>query len=228
MFGHIARRYDWFDHVASLGNDFVWRPRALWDLDRFRARESPRTILDAGCGTGDLTRLAAHHYPRARVVGVDFTRAMLTVAGRRRDPTIDRRVAFGEASVLALPFRPGTFDLAMSAFVARNLPRLPDAFAELRRVIAPGGALLTLEITEPTGVRARAAFHRYFDDVVPALGALVGSAGPYRYLPESLRHLPDRAGMLALLRAAGFDRVEARPQSMGIVTAYLAGPAADA
>jgi demethylmenaquinone methyltransferase/2-methoxy-6-polyprenyl-1,4-benzoquinol methylase len=110
----------------------------------------------------------------------------------------------------------------MSAFVARNLPRLGDAFREIRRVLSPTGTLLTLEITEPESPAFRQIFHAYFDRVVPWLGAAVHSAGPYRYLPESLRFLPGRQGMLQLLRDAGFSRVEARSQSMGIVTTYLA------
>lgn len=219
MFTHIARRYDWFDHVASLGSDFVWRPRALWDLERFREGRPVGALLDVGCGTGDLTRLAARRFAPRRVVGVDFTRAMLERAQLERGAA----TTYAEASALALPFRSGVFDVAMSAFVVRNLPRLPDAFAELGRVLAPGGTLLTLEITEPTSPRVRELFHTYFDTVVPFLGGLVRSAGPYRYLPESLRHLPDRTGMIELLHSAGFSRVEARPQSMGIVTSYLAG-----
>ncbi len=224
MFTHIARGYDWFDHVASLGNDLLWRPRALWDLDRFRQGRPVRSVLDVGCGTGDLTRLAARHYPRARVVGVDFTRAMLELAEERtRRTRLSPRVTFGEGSALTLPFRSGTFDVAMSAFVARNLPRLENAFVELRRVLAPGGTLLTLEITEPANPRVRTLFHRYFDTVVPFLGGLVRSAGPYRYLPESLRYLPGPAGMVGMLRRAGFESVGVYPQSMGIVSSYLAG-----
>lgn len=229
MFTHIARGYDWFDHVASLGNDFLWRPRALWDLDRFRHGAAVDRVLDVGCGTGDLTRLMARHFPRARVVGVDFTRAMLAIAAERtRGRAVARTVGFGEGSVLKLPFRERAFDVASSAFVVRNVPRLADAFQELRRVLRPGGTLLTLEITEPMSPRVRRAFHAYFDSVVPWLGSMVHSAGPYRYLPESLRHLPDRPGMLAMLRDAGFARVAAAPQSGGIVTAYLAAVADDA
>ncbi len=224
MFTHIARRYDWFDHVASLGNDFLWRPRALWDLDRFRAGRPVHSVLDVGCGTGDLTRLAAHHYPEARVVGADFTRAMLELAQERtREDPAASRIAFAEGSALALPVPEASFDVAMSAFVVRNLPRLDVALREFRRVLVPGGTLLTLEITEPASPRMRALFHRYFDTVVPFLGGLVHSAGPYRYLPESLRYLPDRRGMEELLGASGFASVRSRPQSMGIVTSYLAG-----
>jgi demethylmenaquinone methyltransferase/2-methoxy-6-polyprenyl-1,4-benzoquinol methylase len=223
MFTHIARRYDWFDHLVSGGSDYLWRPRALWALDRRRRERPTRRILDIGCGTGDLAVLAAHRFPHAQVIGEDFTRAMLARAAARNDlPGLDGRVSFGRASALRLPFRDGTFDVVMSAFVFRNLPRLPDAIAELRRVIAPGGTLLTLEITEPISPSFRALFHAYFDRVVPWLGVAVHSAGPYRYLPESLRHLPDRHRMLGLFQDADFVDLWAQPQSLGIVTSYFA------
>ena len=224
MFTHIAHGYDWFDHVASLGQDLLWRPRALWALDRLRRGRPVGRVLDIGCGPGSLTVLAARHYPTAEVVGADFTAAMLREADARTgaDP-VRARLRFARASASTLPFRDGAFDVAMSAFVVRNLPDLPRAFGELRRVLAPGGTLLTLEITEPSHPLVRSGFHAYFDTMVPFLGGLVGSQGPYRYLPESLRHLPDRAGMLSRLRGAGFDPVVAVPQSLGIVTAYLAG-----
>lgn len=223
MFAHIARGYEGFDHVASLGQDLLWRPRALWDLDRYRGpRDAPRRILDLGCGTGELSRLCARHYPGARVVGADFTRAMLGVADRStRGRREAGRIGFAEASAGRLPFRDGAFDLVVSAFVARNLPDLAGAFAEMRRVLGTGGCALTLDITGPATPRARAAFLYYFDRVVPGLGALVGSEGPYRYLPESVRHLPDRAGILALLERAGFQAPAAAPQSLGIVTSFL-------
>jgi demethylmenaquinone methyltransferase/2-methoxy-6-polyprenyl-1,4-benzoquinol methylase len=233
MFTHIAERYDWFDHVASLGNDFLWRPRAFWDLQRFRADDRIARILDVGCGTGDLARLAARRFPRARVSATDFTPAMLSRArartrGRPEAPRLD----FARATGLKLPFADGTFDLVTNAFVARNLKDLDGALREFRRVLRPGGSLLTLEITEPVSPRFGAVFHAYFDRVVPWLGAAVASAGPYRYLPESLRTLPPRSEFMARMRAAGFGRVDAVPQSLGIVTTFLAeagapGPAAD-
>jgi demethylmenaquinone methyltransferase/2-methoxy-6-polyprenyl-1,4-benzoquinol methylase len=104
----------------------------------------------------------------------------------------------------------------------RNLPRLDDAFRELRRVLVSGGTLLTLEITEPASPRVARWFHAYFDAFVPWLGTAVGRTGPYRYLPESLRHLPPRSEMLGRLASAGFGPVDAVPQSGGIVTTYLA------
>jgi len=223
MFTHIAKRYEWFDHVASLGNDYLWRPRALWDLDRFRQPGPVRSALDLGCGTGELARLVAHHYPRARVLAADFTAAMLAkakAAGARRPER--ERMDFGRATAMRLPFADGAFDLVTNAFVARNLADLPTALREMRRVLRPGGVLLTLEITEPESAGFSRVFHAYFDRVVPWLEAAAKSAGPYRYLPESLRSLPPRAVFLRNLAAAGFGRTAAVPQSFGIVTTFLA------
>lgn len=225
MFTHIVRRYDWFDHAASLGNDYLWRPRALWDLSRFRRDDPPVTrVLDVGCGTGDLTRLSARYFPHAQVVGADFTAAMLRIAEHRTrpEPTAPR-VGYLRANARRLPVATASVDVIMSAFVARNLVDLPGVFREFRRVLRPKGSVLTLEITEPASPLIGRLFHSYFDHIVPWLGAAVHSAGPYRYLPNSLRSLPSRAAMLELLRTAGFPRVAARSQSMGIVTSYLAG-----
>ena len=223
MFAHIAARYEWFDHVASLGNDFLWRPRALWDLDRFRARGPVGAALDLGCGTGELARLVARHYPTARVVAADFTPAMLRKARAEGGPPPEHaQLAYARANAMHLPFGDARFDLVTNAFLARNLSDLAVGLREMRRVLRPAGTLLTLEITEPISPGFARIFHAYFDRVVPTLGAAVGSAGPYRYLPESLRTLPPRAAFRRALANAGFARTAAIPQSLGIVTTFLA------
>jgi demethylmenaquinone methyltransferase / 2-methoxy-6-polyprenyl-1,4-benzoquinol methylase len=223
MFAHIAHGYDWFDHLASLGQDYLWRPRALWSLDRFRGGRRVARMLDVGCGPGEFTRLAVRHLRSAEAFGLDLTPAMLREARRLLAPTPEgSRIRLVRGDAQRLPFAAGRFDLVLSGFVARNLPDLAAAYREFHRVLRPGGTVLTLEITEPVRPVMAGLFHAYFDHVVPWLGTAVGSAGPYRYLPESLRYLPDRSGMIAHLTAAGFARAEAHPQSGGIVTTYLA------
>ncbi len=226
MFGQLARRYELFNHVASMGNDLVWRPCSLWELDRFRPAPVARA-LDLGCGTGEFARAVAGHFPSARVLGLDFTRAMVVRARERtrpRDPT--GRVGFGTATALRIPCADATFDLVTNAFLARNLRDLPGAFREMRRVLKPGGVAVTLEITEPAPAAFGRLFHAYFDRVVPLWGRAVANEGASRYLPESLRRFPPRDEVVRLLGSSGFPRVEARTFSMGIVTAFLgeAGP----
>ena len=171
-----------------------------------------------------LTRLTARYFPTAHVIGADFTEAMLHIADARTRPeSTASRVGYLRANARRLPVPAESFDVIMSAFVARNLVDLPGVFREFRRVLRPQGTVLTLEITEPSSPLIGRLFHAYFDHVVPWLGAAVQSAGPYRYLPNSLRSLPPREGMVRLMQDAGFPRVETHPQSMGIVTTYLAG-----
>ena len=223
MFTHIARGYEWFDHVASLGQDFLWRPVAIWGLEKFRGPARPiRRILDVGCGTGELTRLVARRYPSTEVVGLDFTAAMVALARRTTPGELGRRIRWVRGDAQRLPFRRERFDLIVSAFVARNLPDLPGALGELHRVTAPGGAAMILDITGPSHPLLRKGFEAYFGHVVPWMGAAIGSEGPYTYLPRSLAHLPPPDGFVAELRRAGFARAAARPLSGGVVTAFLA------
>jgi demethylmenaquinone methyltransferase / 2-methoxy-6-polyprenyl-1,4-benzoquinol methylase len=220
MFTHIAGRYEWFDHVATFGNDFLWRVRALWDLPR-RSPITVRRALDVGCGTGEFVRAVAHRFPGAEVWAVDFTRAMVV---RAAESGVERseRAGFARATALRLPFPDATFDLVTNGFLLRNLAQLDPAFREMRRVLRPGGVLLSLELGEPPNALFARMFHAYFDHVVPLLGRATGSEGPYRYLPESLRSLPPRPELLATLRRCGFPRCTADPMSRGIVTAFFA------
>ena len=150
MFTAISGSYSLFDHVSTFGGDLIWRPRALWGADRL-SEGSPRRILDIGCGPGDLTRLLPQHYPGAEVYGLDFTPAMVHraagISARRSGPTQPAGFLAGDA--LHLPFRASTFDMVTSAFLLRNLPDLRAGFAEMRRVLRPGGTFLALDVTEP-------------------------------------------------------------------------------
>ncbi len=222
MFTAISGSYSLFDHVSTFGGDLIWRPRALWGADRL-SEGSPRRILDIGCGPGDLTRLLPQHYPGAEVYGLDFTPAMVHraagISARRSGPTQPAGFLAGDA--LHLPFRASTFDMVTSAFLLRNLPDLRAGFAEMRRVLRPGGTFLALDVTEPPPGAFYRFFHAYFDAVVPTLGAAFGNPEAYHYLSTSIRHLPPRKEVVELLGSTGFSPARAEPQWMGIITGFL-------
>jgi ubiquinone/menaquinone biosynthesis C-methylase UbiE len=90
-------------------------------------------ILDAGCGTG--ASLPSIVQAGARPVGIDFSVEMLRVA-RRRLPGVHLAAADLQRP---LPLRPHRFDAALCALVGEHLADLPTVFAELRRVLLPGG-----------------------------------------------------------------------------------------
>jgi len=213
MFDGLLERYDLVNDLLSLGLDRWWRRVAAGPV---AGAIAPRArVLDLGCGTGRLGLLLTG---RARVVGADVSHGMVIRARARARG----RAAFVQASAFALPFPDGAFEAVLSGFVLRNLDDLPGAFAEMARVIAPGGELVALDITGPSGPRLRRLFDAYFGTVAPALGGLVGRREAYRYLVRSLAQLPAPADVCSILERSGFGEPRARSLTWGAATLFTA------
>jgi demethylmenaquinone methyltransferase / 2-methoxy-6-polyprenyl-1,4-benzoquinol methylase len=211
MFDVVSRRYDLFNDILSMGLDRWWRRQAVRTLS-----SPPGTrVLDLGCGTGKLGALLAS---RCRVVGIDVSQEMLRLAQRAHGS----RLRYVQGSAFRLPFCSGSFDAGVSGFVLRNLEDLPAAFAELSRVLRPGAPIAVVDITEPSHPLFRRLFDAYFRTAAPALGALAGKAGAYRYLVGSLGQIPPPEVVIDMLSAAGFARAAARPLTGGLVTLFTA------
>jgi demethylmenaquinone methyltransferase / 2-methoxy-6-polyprenyl-1,4-benzoquinol methylase len=213
MFDGLVERYDLVNDVLSLGFDRWWR-RAAAKAVAVATAPSAR-VLDLGCGTGRLGALLAG---RARVVGVDVSRAMLARARYAAPPF----AGLVQASAFRLPFADASFGAVASGFVLRNLEDLGGAFREIARVTAPGGAVVALDITGPSDRRLRRLFDAYFGTVAPALGGLVGQREAYRYLVRSLAQLPSPPELCTLLEGVGLTAAHARPLTWGTATLFTA------
>jgi demethylmenaquinone methyltransferase/2-methoxy-6-polyprenyl-1,4-benzoquinol methylase len=207
------------NRLMTAGLDRRWRAFAARQL----ALGEGGSALDVGTGTGDLAIAAAQMYPSARIVGVDFTPQMLDrgreklqrlgLAGR-----VQLQVGDGER----LDFADNTFDTCCSAFVVRNLADLPRGLAEMRRVVKPGGRIVCLEISHPRQKLFSAAFHLYFDRLVPLLGRVVGRAfDAYSYLPTSVSAFPDAPALQRVMTDAGWEDVRHYALSGGIVAVHV-------
>lgn len=201
MFDAIAPRYDLVNRVMTFGMDVGWRRATVAALAL-----SPGVVLDIAAGTGDLCReLGARGHT---AVGVDLSWEMLAHA-RTEAPLV-------QADALHLPLPAGAVDGATCGFALRNLADLPVFFAELARVVRPGGRIALLEVAEPTSALLRRGHALYFTKVVPRIGGWLSDAAAYRYLPRSVAYLPDPPGLLDQLRRAGFSAVHRRGLSGGI------------
>jgi ubiquinone/menaquinone biosynthesis C-methylase UbiE len=162
--------------------------RAKLLLDGVAAGARTR-LLEIGCGTGKLTFPVAR-LTKARLDAVDVEGAMLVVA-RRKDRA--RRVHWRQASAMALPYPNGTFDLAFMSLVAHHFDDPARAYAEIQRVMKPGGCLTIWTFTA-------AHFTRFFlNAFFPSIAAIDGARFPKS---DALRRQ---------LRTAGFRRVHSRP-----------------
>jgi demethylmenaquinone methyltransferase / 2-methoxy-6-polyprenyl-1,4-benzoquinol methylase len=220
MFGRIAGRYDLMNALMTGGLDRVWR---RWATDE-AALPPGGVALDVGTGTGDLALALAASAPGARVVGLDYTAPMLRRAPAKaaRSPVGDR-VTWVLGDGQRLPFPDGTFDAVTSAFVLRNFADLDAAFAEMARVVRPGGRVVALEISPDAAPVWRTAFDLYFQRVVPRLGRLIGGDDTaYRYLPASVAAFLDAGSVARRLAAAGLDPLPPRRLMLGSVAIHRA------
>ena len=213
MFDRITPAYDRMNRLMSLGMDGSWRSLAV----RASGVAPGDAALDVCCGTGDLAiELLDAVSTRGRVVGLDFSQAMLDAAGRK-----STQVEWVRGDALALPFRDGEFAAATIGFGMRNLSDPLRGFAELGRVVRPGGHVVCLELTDPPAWAAPFA-RLWTDRAVPVLGRLVArETDAYRYLPASVHRFPSADELAAIMGRAGLRRVRYRRLSGGAVAVHV-------
>ena len=212
MFDGVAERYDLTNDLLAVGQTRRWRRAVVRAVD---PRPGMR-ILDLAAGTG--TSSVPFAEAGAEVVPADFSLGMLRV-GRRRQPELP----FVAADGLALPFADGVFDAATISFGLRNLADRHAGLAELLRVVRPGGRLVVCEFSHPTWGPLRTAYTEYLMRALPALATKVASnPQAYVYLAESIRAWPDQPGLANDIRAAGWERVQWRDLTGGIVAIHRA------
>ena len=213
MFDRISPGYDLMNRMMTAGLDGRWRELAV-NAARVGAGDS---ALDACCGTGDLAiALRRRVGPSGRVVGLDFSESMLEIA-RRKSAGVDWR----QGDALALPFADGEFAAATVGWGIRNLSDRERGFAELARVVRPGGRVVCLEMSTPAGWAARPAAV-WTDHAVPVIGRLVtGDSDAYRYLPDSARRFPGAPELAGIMRDAGLRDIGFRRLMLGVVAIHV-------
>jgi SAM-dependent methyltransferase len=138
-----------FERVYRRVTDDVVREAAARRLGR------GATILDLGCGPGDLVVAISRRLREARVVGMDLSPSMLLWAGRHA--TTDGRVKFMVGDAADLPFDDESVDLVVSTLSLHHWAEPADAFAEVARVLRPGGQALIYDLGLLTFTRSEMA-----------------------------------------------------------------------
>jgi ubiquinone/menaquinone biosynthesis C-methylase UbiE len=140
--GYILESEEEFERLERQSTNPAYDYRR--ELADIRIAEDSR-ILDAGCGSGLVSRYLATEYPNARVSGCDqspdrIEAATKAAAGRTN-------VSFSRASITQTPFEANSFDLVISRYVFQHLSPegVSDAMKELTRVLKPGGQLVLID-----------------------------------------------------------------------------------
>jgi demethylmenaquinone methyltransferase/2-methoxy-6-polyprenyl-1,4-benzoquinol methylase len=212
MFDQVAPGYDRTNDVLSLGQTPRWRRATT----RAVAPRPGERVLDLAAGTG--TSSVPFQQAGADVVAADFSRGMIA-EGRHRYPFLH----FEWADATDLPFEDGEFDAVTISFGLRNVVDVDRALAEALRVLRPGGRYVICEFSTPTWPPFARLYDFYLRTVLPAGARLVSTNDDaYPYLAESILAWPDQRALARRLADAGFERVQWRNLTGGIVALHRA------
>lgn len=214
MFDRAAARYDRLNSLMSLGRDGSWREAMAEGIER------GDRVLDLCCGSA-RSSLAVFRRTGRPVVGVDVSPNMLTrgivLTGAGRIPFAPVR-----ADAFRLPFASEAFDVVTVAWGLRNLSPEPEALAEMRRVLRPGGKLHILDSPSPPAGALGLPHRLYLRWIVPLLGRLSDDPAAYRYLSSSVLAFGGVEDVARRIEAAGFELRPARRLFLGAAAVWTA------
>jgi len=209
MFSGLARRYDLVNRVLSLGRDPFWR-RAL--ARRLKIIEPPGRLLDLAAGTGDQIMAAKKLWPGLAVTGLDLSSDMLALARPKLAGLSSPAPELVVGDALDLGFQEASFDSVSISFGLRNISRRRELYAQVLRVLKPGGRFLILELFHDPRSPWAGLTGFYLRRLVPFLGGrvLTRSGAAYRYLADTVLAFPQPAVLAGELAEAGFTALAGR------------------
>jgi len=207
LFDQLAPSYDRLNRLFSLGMDIGWRKELVAAV----ARQNPAKILDLACGSGDVTTMLQQAVPKAQIVGLDFSRPLLTQAKGRG------LAELAEGDALNLPFSDGSFEAVTIAFGLRNFSDRSSALKEIARVKKPGGVFGLLEFSPPP-MPWKLFWNLYLHHFMPLIAQLVAKQGDsFRYLARSIADFPSPSALNHELSSAGLKLLFSRSFSARLV-----------
>lgn len=220
MFDNIAPAYDFMNRAMTFGIDKLWRRRAV----KLVANQHPKRILDVATGTADLAIALAKAAPASAVTGIDLSPRMLDVGRAKVDEAgLGDVISLEIANCLDLPFADSTFDVVTVAYGVRNFENLARGYAEMLRVLRPGGLLCVLELSTPVNPVVKPFYKLYTKWLIPAVGRMVaGDDRAYTYLPESIAAVAQADAMTGLMASQGFADCRFKRLTLGVCTLYTA------
>lgn len=219
MFARIVPSYDLLNRVLSLGCDGLWRKRLALSV-----QPGPTgRILDIAAGTLDVALALRARLPDVTVPAVDFCLPMLHKGRSKLTGEHRKRIFPIAGDAMRLPLPDACVDSCTMAFGIRNIPDRHAAFAEMLRVLVPGGRACILEFGSSRERIWGGIYNLYLERLLPALGRLIsGDNGAYAYLARTIRDFPAAGALASELLEAGFARARFERIFSGIVCLHTA------
>lgn len=217
MFDNISHKYDFLNHLLSMGIDKLWRKKAV----KIISKKDPKDILDIATGTGDFAIESLKLKPDA-ITGVDISNGMLE-KGKEKiiKKGYDKVITLQYGDSENLPFEDNSFDAITVGFGVRNFENLEQGLSEMLRVLRPGGIAAILEFSKPKKFPVKQSFNFYSKHILPKVGNTISKdSSAYTYLPESVEAFPEGEAFLEILKKVGYSELSKKEVSGGIATIY--------
>jgi demethylmenaquinone methyltransferase/2-methoxy-6-polyprenyl-1,4-benzoquinol methylase len=218
MFDNISHRYDFLNHLLSLGIDIKWRKRAIGILKSI----NPRQILDVATGTGDFAIEALSLNPE-KVTGIDISTGMLQ-KGREKihKLRLQDKIELLQGDSEEIAFPDNKFDSVIVAFGVRNFENLEKGLSEMLRVVRPGGMIIIIEFSKPVRIPYKQIYNLYFKYLLPVIGRFFSKdKSAYSYLPASVMAFPEGEEFLKILEKIGYKQTKCHLLTFGISSIYV-------
>lgn len=207
MFDTIANKYDLMNNVISFGFHKFIKSKCINLLEI----KDGYNIADLCSGTGDLAALIKSKNPRTNIIGVDFSKEMISIA-RKKNPNI----CFSCEDVTRLSFPDNTFDIVTIGFGLRNIGNAEKAIDEIYRILKPNGIFMHIDFGEKN------LFSYIFDALVLFLSKILSpNYKAYSYLIKSKREFLEPADLIKDFESKQFKLIKRKDFLFKIISCQI-------
>ena len=215
VFDDAFDKYDFMNDLMSLGIHRIWKNRLI---DWMNPKKND-LLIDVASGTGDIAKSFLKRIQfEGEATCVEPNKLMFNYGKAKLQEY--KKIKWYCSTAEKLPFKSEMFDLYSVSFGIRNFSNIDMSLKEARRVLKNGGRILCLEFSKVENEMLN-KIYKLYSKSIPHLGKYItGKSEPYEYLVKSIERFYDQEELLEIFKKNGFEKVEYRNLSGGIVAIH--------
>ena len=217
VFNRVFNKYDIMNDLMSLGIHRLWKKRLI---EWMNPKKDDR-LIDMAAGTGDIANAFLSRIKNQGYVSCVDPNKLMIEQGRKKLKYLNN-IQWHVSSAENLPFKDNIFDIYSVSFGVRNFSDTQKALREAHRVLKSGGRFICLEFSKVENEILNKVYKTY-SKTIPFIGKyIVGDSEPYDYLIKTIDEFYDQESFKKIILDNGFNNVEYRNLSGGIVAIHSA------
>ena len=217
VFNSVFNKYDIMNDLMSLGIHRLWKQRLI----EWMSPKKGDHLIDMAAGTGDIANAFLRRIKNQGYVSCVDPNKLMIEQGKKKLRYLNN-IEWYISSAENLPFKDNVFDIYSVSFGVRNFSDTQKALKEAHRVLKSGGRFICLEFSKVENEILNKIYKTY-SKTIPFLGKyIVGDSEPYDYLIKTIDEFYDQESFKKIILDNGFNNVEYRNLSGGIVAIHSA------